>query len=276
LIVGLVFVVSIAVASLVGVCTDFPFVQSVLLLIGVFLGTFVVMALLALLFLVVCCAVVDYKKPQQKDSPFYRWLAEQYILALIVLLQIRFDTDGLENIPKDGRFMLVCNHMFDADPAVLMHFFRKKQLVFISKWENQNLPFVGRIMHKLRCPLIVREDNRQGLQIILNCIDLIRNNEASVAVFPEGYCSDDDRLLPFRPGVFKIATKTKVPIVVCTLQNTRNVVKNGLRLKPTVIRLHLVDVIQPEQYAGMKTPELSDMVYKMMLDDLGPDYAPLK
>ena len=276
MIIRLILALSVAATTVVGIVTDYPFLNSVLLLAGVFVGSFLALALVAVGFLAICCATVDYDKPQEKDSPFFRWLAEQYIVVLIMLLQIRFDTQGLEKIPKEGRFMLVCNHMFDADPAVLLHFFREKQVSFVSKWENRKLPFVGRIMHKLRCPLINREDNRQGLRTIVECINMIRQDEASIAVFPEGYCNSDDRLLPFRPGVFKIATKTNVPIVVCTLQNTRHVVKNGLKLKPTTIRLHLVDVIEPEEYAGMKTTEISDKVFAMMIDDLGPDYAPLK
>ena len=43
------------------------------------------------------------------------------------------------------------------------------------------------------------------------------------AVFPEGYTSMDEKLHPFRSGVFKIALRAKVPVVVCTVQNTNKV-----------------------------------------------------
>ena len=35
-------------------------------------------------------------------------------------------------------------------------------------------------------------------------------------------------------------------------------------------------VIRPEEYEGMTTVQISDMAFRMMLDDLGPDFAPLE
>jgi len=134
------------------------------------------------------------------------------------------------------------------------------------------MPFIGKIMHKLRCQLLNRENDRQALKVILKCIDLIKKDQASIAVFPEGGIKIEGKLFPFRPGVFKIATKTQVPIVVCTIRNTQFVLRNGLRLKPTDVHFHVVDVIQPEQYAGMKTTEISDMVHQIMAKDLGPEF----
>ena len=37
------------------------------------------------------------------------------------------------------------------------------------------------------------------------------------------------------------------------------------------VKLHLLDVIQPEQYADMTTVALGNWVYEMMAADLGPD-----
>ena len=76
--------------------------------------------------------------------------------------------------------------------------------------------------------------------------------------------------------MFKIAEKCQIPIVVCTLQGTRDILKNGLRLKPTDVRLHLIDVIRPEDFAGKKTVEISDMVWEMMKNDLDEAYQPLE
>ena len=93
----------------------------------------------------------------------------------------------------------------------------------------------------------------------------------SIGVFPEGYIKPDRKLHHFRSGVFKIATKTSVPIVVCTITNTHHIIKNFTHLKPTDVELHLIRTIGPEEYAGMTTVELADSVYHMMAQDLGPD-----
>ena len=71
--------------------------------------------------------------------------------------------------------------------------------------------------------------------------------------------------------MFKIAQKAKVPIVVCTLQNTQKVKENMPHFKPTDVHLHLVGVVQPEEFEGLSTVDIANRVHAMMAEDLGPD-----
>lgn len=241
-----------------------------------FAGSFLVLTALNVAFLWTACQFIDTDKPRTGDSPFYRRLAYFYIDALIAYLQVRIHPEGLEKCPKDGRFLLVCNHLFVADPGILLHCFQDSQLAFISKKENRDLFVVGKIMHAMLCQCIDRDNDRSALKTILECIKIIKEDSASIAVFPEGGTNHDNHLHPFRSGVFKIAEKCQVPIVVCTLQGTRDILRNGLRLKGTDVRLHLVDVIRPEDYAGKKTVEISGQVFEMMKNDLDPEYQPME
>lgn len=259
---------SLFLSALLFACVDMVLWLLPVLFAGIWLG----LALIAFAFLWILCALVDPDSPQEHDSPFYRSVMYVYIEALISLVMARVHTRGLEKTPAEGRFLLVCNHLFLADPGILLHYFKKSQLAFITKKENQSMFLVGKIMHKIMCQPLDRENDRQALKTILKCIQLIKEDEVSVGVFPEGYTSKDGRLHPFRPGAFKIAQKTGVPIVVCTLQGTREIFKNLKKLKHTDIRLHLVDVIPPEEYRGLSTVEISDMVYEMMIGDLGETF----
>lgn len=236
-----------------------------------FLGSLLVLAGIFFLVLWLSCAFVDLEKPQEQDSKYHRWLVGHTARLVLQILRMRMHTRGLEKFPKEGRFLLVCNHINDLDPVTLLAYFNKSQLAFISKRENTTMFIVGKIMHKIQCQLINRENDREALRTIINCVKMIQEDKASVAVFPEGYTSMDGLLHPFRSGVFKIALKTGVPIVVCTVQNTNKVFRNAKRLKPTHVHLHLLDVIKPEDYAGKTAVEIGDLVHKMMADDLGPD-----
>ncbi len=238
----------------------------------VFFLTDFVLILLALGFLVWVCARVDLDIPQETDDPGYRRIMYVYIEALMNLVLVKLHTKGLEKTPKEGRFLLVCNHLFLADPGILLHCFQGSQLAFITKQENLRLPIINKFMHKTLCQPLNREDDRQALKVILKCIQLIKEDQVSIGVFPEGYTSKDGKLHHFRPGVFKIAQKTKVPIVVCTIQNTRQIFKNLAKLRRTDVELHLVDVIQPESIQGKSTVEVSNLVYEMMIADLGEEY----
>lgn len=239
-----------------------------------FCGYFLVLFLLAFGFLALICKLVDQEKPQERDSKFYRAAMYIYIEALISLVLVRLHTRGLENTPRDGRFLLVCNHLHLADPGILHHCFRKSQLAFISKEENKSMFVVGPMMHKTMCQLVNRENDRQALKTILRCIQLIKEDQVSIGVFPEGYTSMDGKLHHFRPGVFKIAQKAEVPIVVCTLRNTQNIFRNLPKLRHTDVEVRLVGIIPPEELKGVTATQISDRVYGMMISDLGEDYRP--
>ena len=238
----------------------------------VFAGSWVGLVLLALAFLAVVCALVDLNKPQEHDSKFYRTVMDLYIEALISLVWVRLEARGLEKIPGEGRFLVVCNHLFIADPGIVLHCFRNSQLAFLTKKENYQLPIIAKFQHKILCQPIDRENDRQALKSIIRCIRLLQNDEVSVCAFPEGYTSKDGLLHPFRSGVFKIAQKAKVPIVVCTIRNTRNIFKNLARFRPTPVPFHVVKVLSQEELAGLSTGQISDLVYETMISDLGEDF----
>lgn len=271
---GAIGILSLIAAVAVCLCWAVPGTAWLWMLPLSFVGSFLGFGFLAFLFIWIATAVVDMDKPQEHDSPFYRKMACLYADAACTILRMRIHTRGLENTPTQGRFLLVCNHLFDLDPVVLMKYFGSSQLAFISKRENTTMFIIGKLMHKLMCQLINRENDREALKTILRCIQLIKDDECSVAVFPEGYCSTDGKLQHLRAGAFKIATKTQVPIVVCTIRNTDKVVRNILRLKPTDIYLDLVEVIPAEDLKGQTAVDISNHVFQTMLRDMGPEYTP--
>ena len=235
------------------------------------LGFVLLGVLLAFLFLLLLASVVDLKKEQQEDSKLYRKTVELYLQSALPPLRWHIKTKGMEKVPAQGRFLLVCNHVSLADPVVLLRVFTGKQLAFISKRENQSMFLVGKVMHKMLCQPIDRENDKAALKTIIRCIQILREDKASVAVFPEGYIHEDKKLHHFRSGVFKIAKKTEVPIVVCTLKNSRDAISNLLHHRRTDMEVSVLETIQPEQYKDITTVELGERIYKLMAEDLGPE-----
>nr|MBQ8243608.1 1-acyl-sn-glycerol-3-phosphate acyltransferase [Oscillospiraceae bacterium] len=263
-----IFGISMTVASAVELFTDAPLWMCLLCL----AGSVVVLFGLAFVFLVLVCHAVDLDKPQENDSKFYRTVMHWYIAALIPLVRLEIRTRGLEKTPKEGRFLLVCNHQNESDPGILLHYFKSSQLAFISKRENKTMFAVGKFMHKTLCQLVNRENDREALKTILKCIQLIKEDKVSIGAFPEGGILVKDKLSHFRSGMFKIAQKANVPIVVCTLKGTSDLFHNLKRLKKTYVELHLVDVIPAESLKGRTTVEIAEQVHAMMLSDLGESY----
>ena len=272
MLIGIVSLLSALAAAGVGLASDAFCGLSWLWVLPVsFVGSFLTLGFLYFLLLWFMCAIVDMEKMPEEDNGFYRLLATLTAQAATTILLMRVHKRGMEKLPKEGRFLLVCNHINDLDPVTLLAFFPKSQLAFISKRENDTRFLVGPLMRKLLCQPINRENDREALKTILKCIQILKEDKASIAVFPEGYTSLDGLLHPFRPGVFKIAQKANVPIVVCTLQNTNKPFKNIAKLKPTHVHLHLVDVIPAEEVKAVTTVELANRIHEMMAQDLGPE-----
>ena len=236
------------------------------------LGCLLALILLVFLFLLYLCSRVDQSVPQEDDDPLYRRVADAVIESALPVLRIHIKKTGMEKMPKDGRFLLVCNHCSLFDPIGLLACFRDYQMAFISKKENSTMFVIGPMMHKLLCQLINRENDREALKTILRCVQILKEDKASIGVFPEGgILSEDGKLHRFRPGVFKIAQKANVPIVVCTLKNTLNVIPNLLKWKPSRVELNVLGVIPSEEIKGITTVDIADRCYRMMAEDLGPD-----
>ena len=236
--------------------------------VGVFLG----LLLAGFLLLLLICKRIDQSVPQEEDSRFHRVVTDLILESALPVLRIRVKQSGVEKVPMDGRFLLVCNHCNDSDPIILLYCLRAFQLAFISKRENSTMFVIGPMMHKLQCQLINRENDREALKTILKCIQILKEDKASVAVFPEGgILSEDGKLHHFRPGVFKIAQKANVPIVVCTLKNTKDVVRNIKHLKPSSVEMKVLEVIPAEQLKGVTTVDIAHRCYDLMAADLGPE-----
>lgn len=95
--------------------------QLPLLFAGLWLG----LVLLAFLFLVLWCLPISLDQPVEADSKADRRVLYLYEELALTLLQVKIHTTGLEKLPQEGRFLLVCNHLSLLDPLIL-HIYTKK------------------------------------------------------------------------------------------------------------------------------------------------------
>ncbi|MBO4901784.1 MAG: 1-acyl-sn-glycerol-3-phosphate acyltransferase [Lachnospiraceae bacterium] len=118
---------------------------------------------------------------------------------------------GLEQVPKDEAVLYVANHLSFFD-IIITYSLVPGQTCYISKKENR-VPILAQYMKNLHCLFLDRKDIRQGMQIILQAIQFVKDDGISVFIFPEGTRSRTGELLPFKEGSFKIASKSGCKIV---------------------------------------------------------------
>ena len=243
-----------------GICSAAGFSGALLIvmLVLLFIAGFAGSLLLFILTLLVISLFIDREKPQKSPAPFFAAVV-RYVMGLIVALtRIRLHVSSSAPLPE-GRFLLVGNHRSGFDPIVTGWALRQCGLVFISKPENMALPLVGPFLHKAGYMAIDRENDRAALRTILAAADLLRRGAASVGVYPEGTRSREAGMLPFRNGVFKIAQKAGVPIVVVALRGTDLVLKRA-PWRATDVYMDVCGVLSAETVAEKKTNEIGEVV----------------
>lgn len=234
----------------------------------ILIGSWLGFIILHLLVLVLSILVVDLDKDSEKGNGYYRRLVSCSLPLLFKICRVKVHVTGEDLIPENERVMLVSNHINDIDPVIFLEEFPRFELGFIAKKEiYTEMRFVAKMMKKLYCIPIDRENNREAIKSIIKAVDYIKSDKASIGIFPEGYTSLDGELHEFRNGAFKIATKANAPIVVCTLVNSDKCFKNLIKRR-TDVYLDVVKVLSKEEISAMHTDAIGEVVHKAMEESL--------
>lgn len=236
------------------------------LLVGIFLGFIILHALVFF----ISFGVTSLNSSQDKGAKYFRFLAVITVPLIVKLARVQVRLSGIdpEDVPKDKRMLFVCNHQHDFDPVIMLSVFGDREIGFIGKKEIfEKMGIIGKIMHKLYGLPVDRENNREGAKSIIKAINIIKQDKASIGLFPEGYTNKGDGVLPLRNGSLKIAYKANAPIVVCTLNGTRQIPKRMFRRK-TVVDFCVNEVIYPEDFKDLSTAQLGDKIHSQMLETL--------
>lgn len=242
-------------------------VYYILIAIATLLALLILPHLLIWFTLIIFGLPVSTKKVYDKPSKFYSWLFNLGYWSLLTCGRAKIHVTGLEKLPQDTKFMFVSNHRSKFDNMVHSYVLRKYPLAFVSKKENFNIP-IGKHFMTRSCYLSIDRGNiKQGLTIIQRGIEYLKNDVTNIGVFPEGTRSTDLKVLDFKPGCFKIATKSEKPIVVSTTRGTENIHKN-FPFKKTDVYFDILDVIYPEKYKDITTVEIAKKVENLVVQKI--------
>ena len=221
-------------------------------LLGWWLAMFVALFAVTVIILWFIALPVDMKKPVPEDAhPFYRRVMNFMIVYVCRFSRIRTHVTGLDKLPE-GRYLFVSNHRSGFDPICTVWAFRKKNPIsIITKPENHRIPIAGPVIYQSNFLPINREDPREAMKTIQAAAALLKNDVVSVGVYHEGTRNKhpEDGLLPFHNGVFKIAQKAEVPMVVASVTGTEKILKNTPWGR-TEVYLRICEVIPPEELRG--------------------------
>ena len=172
--------------------------------------------------------------------------------------RVTIESYGLENIPKEDGFMFFPNHQGLFDVLVFLESC-PRPFAFVIKKEASNIILLKQVIAALKSISIDREDIRQSMQVINEVAEEVKKGR-NFLIFAEGTRSKmGNKLLPFKGGTFKSAVKAKCPIVPCALIDSFKPFDEK-SIKPVTVKLIYLPPINYEEYNGMKTTEIAEMV----------------
>ena len=125
--------------------------------------------------------------------------------------RIRFE--GLENIPAEGGFLLLCNHQSFLDP-VLGGIVVKRPLWFVARDTLFKNPVFGRLLSSVQALPIKR--GQADIRAMKAVIDKLKAGMGFL-LFPEGTRSKDGRIVQIKPGFSLLCRRGNaavVPVVI--------------------------------------------------------------
>ena len=223
-----------------------------------FLGIFLIWVLGG----IIVTRFIRLDKEVNKYNPIYGFYTHCIIGLVMQVLRIKMHVTGKEKLPEE-KFLLVCNHRGAMDPLVTMGVLKKYNIGFVAKKELFNIPVISRLMHQRFCLSLNRGDVKDSAKTILRAGEIVKNDLASMGIYPEGTRNKNEEMLPFMHGAFKIAKKAGCPIVVATIKNTEHIMKNA-PLKRTHVYLDYIGIISKETVSENTTVALSGIAREMM------------
>jgi 1-acyl-sn-glycerol-3-phosphate acyltransferase len=181
--------------------------------------------------------------------------------------RVKIEVHGKENIPQEDGFMFFPNHQGLFDVLSIIEACDKPFSV-VAKIEVQNVPFLKQVFAIMKAKLMDRADVRQSMKVIMAVTEEVKEGR-NYLIFPEGTRSKNgNEVGEFKGGSFKSAMNARCPIVPVAMLNAHEVFDTN-SIAPITVQVHFLEPIPYEEYQGMKSTEIADMVKGRIVDTIG-------
>jgi 1-acyl-sn-glycerol-3-phosphate acyltransferase len=150
-----------------------------------------------------------------------------YVSVLLCVLLTRYSVRGVNNLPKEGPYILAPNHIDDVDPVPIAAAV-KKPITFLMAQDQAELPWYKAWGPWSYGVLLV---NRANVQIsTIKKIQKQINKKERICIFPEGTIKGEG-LKEGKRGVAYFAIKNEIPIVPTAIIGTKGIIEKIKKLK---------------------------------------------
>jgi 1-acyl-sn-glycerol-3-phosphate acyltransferase len=196
-------------------------------------------------------------------------MARGWARALLAISGVKVKVDGLEKIKEDGSYVFVSNHLSYMDtPVALANI--PVQFRFLAKRGLFQIPFMGWHLARAGHIPVPRGDARAAVKTMTLAAQIVRDQQISLLIFPEGGRSRKGEMRPFMEGAAYIAIRAGVPLVPLALIGTREVLPYGsgtMRGGPVTMRIG--DPIPTTRATNRDRLHLTEVVRQRIIELVG-------
>lgn len=175
---------------------------------------------------------------------------------------------GLENLPKEGGYILYPNHQgkYDVPGIFTTH---PEPCAFVMDEKKSHIMLVSEFLDLVDGKRLVMDDLRQTIRIFNQIAKEIKDQGRKYILFSEGGYKENNQNVvePFKPGSFKLAQMAKAPIVPVALYDSYKVY-NSPHKGPVTTYIYYMEPIYYDEYKGLKTVEIAKIVENRIKDKI--------
>lgn len=151
----------------------------------------------------------------RKASQFNRWRALfQFLVCKIgymirLKLVYRIEVHGLENVPKDNKYIVCPNHLSTLDPPMMVAVM-PRNIAFMAKKELFNIPFIRWWIDWLGAFAVDRENLSAST---VKTVETIKESNWVLGIFPQGTRGVPGEIRGVTRGFAGLARLTKCDIL---------------------------------------------------------------
>lgn len=163
---------------------------------------------------------MSQKKSQQKS---WLYFIASVVVSPVIGLIYRVKFRNKNNIPKEGAYIIISNHLSNLDPLLLGMGQRNRKLRFMAKSELFKNKFFAKLITALGAFPVVRGEGIE--QEAISTGEEILENGGVMTIFFEGKRSKTGEFLRPRSGAMLIAYTTNTPIVPACITPEKGLMK---------------------------------------------------
>ncbi|MBU0925070.1 1-acyl-sn-glycerol-3-phosphate acyltransferase [bacterium] len=188
-----------------------------------------------------------FKLKKAKDKKEKKALRIEYSETLLSKLNIEIEVINKQNIPRDGKYLLISNHRSIIDPLIIEIALKNSPIhgFWVSKKELYNSLFFGTFTRNANSILLDRE--AANMSSFFKDTKEVVNDGDSIFIFPEGTRNKENTpLSTFKDGARLIAIKNRLPIFPVFIKtNANEILKDAInnRTKGLKIEIQIGEII---------------------------------